>query len=827
MSILRDKVYANQDTPLWATYGDAGPPGPQGPTGPTGPSGPEGPQGIPGFSTGLIYYFNNSTADPTGYKELGKTPVIGAGTSITTIGSGSQFIGRFITPTGQPNTTTIPGGNWQFDLVLASTDPASYITATAYVYHLDTTTSLINVSNNLFITDGTGPNTYNFGLSVATTSILATDRILIDITAYPTATSSITIYYEGDNVGEVITSLSPAIVGPQGPQGLPGTPGSAGATGPNGATSILYLYGNPYDNGTINDPSTLTINTTDVPLSTTCTAQYFERFNTADTGMYFSCLAQNQIVVPGYTSFEFVDTANNDGYGGFRILTSTNFTTGNVQFFDATTNATFPYSLVSSPISLYWNGTNFFGYSNGVLKFSGVLPIGFSFTLRIRRQGDSGGPKVYSNLRWYATGIKGPQGIQGIQGIQGPPGSGADASTWAQYTANHNVNVGQHSLSMEPYSVAGNPVSYYNFNCEANLRVGQAANFVRPDVVMYPGECTIGNGTSPCSSINLNGLTTGVYATAGYLTLGSTTALQIQAPIVNMLGATIQLGSGLLNIATGNIAIGSGAIEIGTGNITIGSATTPGGGINTYGGSIFVNPSLTGNDGNIAIQGTGRLQANSITSGNLGYLNIAGLDPATNTIQMNNITQLTSATGSPGMVIQNVRSFAGNTTSCPMTGISSINGSNILQAGAFSCSTDIFVSAVNTPTQLVFNGTDVSSGITLTAGGLIQVSKAGNYLINATIYLYHTGGGTANANMWLTRSSAQLPNTNETAVLRAADGRYALTINRIIPMGQFDNLGMYFAADQSDVEAKFSPQQTTPYFHPSGPSAYMSITIVS
>jgi hypothetical protein len=162
-----------------------------------------------------------------------------------------------------------------------------------------------------------------------------------------------------------------------------------------------------------------------------------------------------------------------------------------------------------------------------------------------------------------------------------------------------------------------------------------------------------------------------------------------------------------------------------------------------------------------------------------------------------------------------------------MTNISSINGSNILQAGAFSCSTDIVVSGANSPTQMVFNGTDVSNGITLTPGGLIQVSKAGNYLINATIYLYYPTSGLAYANMWLTRSSAQLPNTNETAVLRAVDGRYALTINRIIPMGQFDNLGMFFAASQNNVEAKFSPQQTTPYFHPSGPSAYMSITIVS
>jgi hypothetical protein len=194
---------------------------------------------------------------------------------------------------------------------------------------------------------------------------------------------------------------------------------------------------------------------------------------------------------------------------------------------------------------------------------------------------------------------------------------------------------------------------------------------------------------------------------------------------------------------------------------------------------------------------------------------------------MNNITQLTSSDLTDGMIVQNVKTLIGNPNSFGITNLSSINGSNVIQAGSFLCTTDTIVSAVNSPTQLIFNGQQVSTGVDLTNTGYIRVSKAGNYLINATIYLYYTGTGVANANAWLTLSSAQLPNTNETAVLRAVDGRYALTINRVITMGQFDSIAMFFAADQSSVEAKVSPQQSVPYFHPSGPSAYFSITIVS
>jgi hypothetical protein len=699
------------------------------------------------------------------------------------------------------------------------------------------------------LTEGTTREIYAFGLGVPQTSILATDRIFIELWAIDLQGSqTITAYFQGDTISEVVSSLSPALVGPQGPTGPTGPSGATGPTGPSGVQglrgfsgptgasgpsgpegqtfSVVKLNPPPNDNGSVDSPTQITIRTDP---GESAIFRFLERYSTASNGIYFQVRGPYQGTI-GATRFDLVDTSFVADYGGFYLTEATGLGEGVVYFYDATGYSISRTYTTGDILSMYYDGKDLYGYRAGEQVFVGTTNNSIALTLQISRTEWSGGNLVYSNLRFYPTGQigpSGPQGASGPQGPQGPAGSGANASQWAQYTANRYVEIGENNMYMTPYTILGNPVSYYTFDCRANLNVGRSGDIIRPNAIFYPDQFVVGVGVSPANVINMNALTTGIYATAGYLTLGSTTALQIQAPIVNMVGATIQLGSGLLNIATGNIAIGSGAIEIGTGNITIGSATTPGGGINMYGGTLFMNPSITGNDGNIALQGTTRLQANTITSGNLGYLNIAGLDATQNTIQMNNITQLTSSNSTDGMIVQNVKTLIGNPNSFGITNLSSINGSNVIQAGSFLCTTDTIVSAVNSPTQLIFNGQQVSTGIELTNTGYIRVSKAGNYLINATIYLYYTGTGVANANAWLTLSSAQLPNTNETAVLRAVDGRYALTINRVITMGQFDSIAMFFAADQSLVEAKVSPTQSVPYFHPSGPSAYFSITIVS
>jgi hypothetical protein len=846
MSILRDNVYANDTQPLWQPFGVGGP---QGPTGPTGPSGP---QGIPGFSSGLLYYFNYSVSGPVA-RQLGTAPIVSSSVSTTTSGNAEQIIASFITDASVPNTTLIPSGNWLFDIVgsVSNTTHKPSIYVKLFVYHVDTTKTLIADNRDFpcVLTEGTTREIYAFGLGVPQTTILTTDRIYIELWAIDLQGSqTITVYFQGDTISEVVSSLSPALVGPPGPTGPTGPSGPSGPTGPSGVQGIQGIQGvsgptgptgpegktfsvisiNPFPNnfGTVNSPTQITINT---QAGESAIFRYAERYSTASNGIYFQVRGPYQGSI-GATRFDLVDSSFVANYGGFYLVEATGLGEGVVYYYDSTGYSISITYAIGDILSMYWDGKDLYGYRAGEQVFVGTTNNSIALGLQISRSEFSGGPVVYSNLRFYPTGQigpSGPQGVSGPQGPQGPAGSGADASQWANYTANRYVEIGEHNLYMTPYTILGNPVSYYTFDCRANLHVGRSGDIISPDAIFYPSQFVVGVGSNPAGLINMNALTTGIYATAGNLTLGSTNQVQIQAPIVNMVGATIQLGSGLLNIATGNLALGSGAIEIGTGNITIGSATTPGGGINMYGGTLFMNPSITGNDGNIALQGTTRLQANTITSGNLGFLNIAGLDATQNTIQMNNITQLTSSNSTDGMMIQNVRNLIGNPNLFNITNLSTINGSNVIQAGSFVCTTDTVVSAVNTPTQLIFNGTQVSTGVELTNTGYIRVSKAGNYLINATIYLYYTGTGVANANAWLTLSSAQVPNTNETAVLRAVDGRYALTINRVITMSQFDSIAMFFAADQSSVEAKVSPQQSVPYFHPSGPSAYFSITIVS
>jgi hypothetical protein len=161
--------------------------------------------------------------------------------------------------------------------------------------------------------------------------------------------------------------------------------------------------------------------------------------------------------------------------------------------------------------------------------------------------------------------------------------------------------------------------------------------------------------------------------TGGTITLGAG-SISALGGIINLGSGSVNIGSGLLNILTGNIAIGSGAIEIGTGAIVIGTASTPGGGIQAYGGKIISSPSGVG-PGGVSVRGTASLDTNAIVPGNLGYLNITGLDSSTNPVQMNNISQLTSAPLSNGMLITNVNTITGNSGGLALTNVSTINGS--------------------------------------------------------------------------------------------------------------------------------------------------------
>jgi len=165
-----------------------------------------------GGAFGAIYYFNRSNASSiSGYYEMSKNLVIGAGTTLTATGAGTQLVGSFATVLNNPNVTTIPSGNWNFEnyVSMNSNGGTPKIYGEIYSRNLAGTETLIatNISNPHTITDGTVNELYLWSIPVPATNILATDRIVVKFYALNLGGRTMTMHFEDANVAQVTTSL--------------------------------------------------------------------------------------------------------------------------------------------------------------------------------------------------------------------------------------------------------------------------------------------------------------------------------------------------------------------------------------------------------------------------------------------------------------------------------------------------------------------------------------------------------------------------------------------------------------------------------------------
>jgi collagen type VII alpha len=200
-----------------------------GANGSTGATGPQGPQG---FSTGAIYYFNLSQVDvPTGFSQMSLIPLFTAGQLVNVAGptTGAFNYATFITDVGNPGVISINAGNWIFDLVMSLDVPFTNQFMYAEIGTWDGTTfSSINAGEPVELIAGAVNEHYRFGVAVPTTAITLTDRIVVKFWVENIAVAeTFTAYYEDDDVGQVITSLSAAVAGATGPTGPTGPAGSA------------------------------------------------------------------------------------------------------------------------------------------------------------------------------------------------------------------------------------------------------------------------------------------------------------------------------------------------------------------------------------------------------------------------------------------------------------------------------------------------------------------------------------------------------------------------------------------------------------------------
>jgi hypothetical protein len=168
-----------------------------------------------GGGASLSYYLNGSVSQGTfggvSFREMDRTPILGAGTDFTIATNG--YIQSFITDAGVPNLLEIPAGNWNFETYFSASSgggtPSFYIE----LYKWDGTTLSLLASNSInpeAITGGTVVDLYISALAVPQTTLLTTDRLAVRIYVNNSG-RTITLHTEDSNLCQVITTFSTGI----------------------------------------------------------------------------------------------------------------------------------------------------------------------------------------------------------------------------------------------------------------------------------------------------------------------------------------------------------------------------------------------------------------------------------------------------------------------------------------------------------------------------------------------------------------------------------------------------------------------------------------
>jgi hypothetical protein len=163
------------------------------------------------YDTNKQYYFNGSinqgvTVNGFACKELNTTGIVGTSTDFNKTGAG--VIASFITDVSDPNITEISAGTWTISAYysIATAFTGAKIQYKLYKY-AGSTATLLATSDETTLTS-LSKTLYNTNMTVATTALLNTDRIIIEAVYLGTTTNAITLFTQADNPGTTTTNIS-------------------------------------------------------------------------------------------------------------------------------------------------------------------------------------------------------------------------------------------------------------------------------------------------------------------------------------------------------------------------------------------------------------------------------------------------------------------------------------------------------------------------------------------------------------------------------------------------------------------------------------------
>jgi hypothetical protein len=212
--------------------------------------------GTGGGGASVSYYLNGSVAQGTfggvAFKQMSKTPVIGAGTDFTINADG--YIQSFITDANTPNQLLIPGGNWNFEMYFSSSSAGGSPSFYVELYKWDGAALTLIASSSAnpeYITNGTAIDLYVTALAVPQTTLAVTDRLAVRVYVIHSS-KTIKLHTEDSHLCQVITTFT------------------TGITALNGLTDQVQNFATPGTSGTApNWNSVSPTHTLNIPLAST------------------------------------------------------------------------------------------------------------------------------------------------------------------------------------------------------------------------------------------------------------------------------------------------------------------------------------------------------------------------------------------------------------------------------------------------------------------------------------------------------------------------------------------------------------------------------
>lgn len=157
-----------------------------------------------------------------------------------------------------------------------------------------------------------------------------------------------------------------------------------------------------------------------------------------------------------------------------------------------------------------------------------------------------------------------------------------------------------------------------------------------------------------------------------------------------------------------------------------------------------------------------------------------------------------------------------------------------------SDTTDQYATADNTPTIITWNTLDSGLGFTLNPNNSATALQAGVYKIDYSLQYANTANASHDVDVWLRLNGVDVPGSTSKITLpsrkSASVPSYVLMYSTVMfTIAANDVIELYWATDKAynptgpvdGVYMEYKPAQTSPYAHPSIPSAIGAITFVS